>query len=382
MIYLDHAASSPLRPVARLALLESLEGMANAAGRHALGRLASRRVEIARQAVAELAACEASEVVFTAGGTEANNLAIWGTASAIEARGGARRAVLSALEHACVRKPFERLARQGWEIETLAVDSMGRFDGNELRRLLKGKPSLVSLMAVNNEMGVVQNLETWGPEVRASGAALHVDAVQALGYLAPENWAASLVTLSAHKLGGPQGVGALILRRDTPWEPVLLGGPHEQGRRPGTLAVPAIASFGAAAREALSTRDVETVRLKGLNSLMAEELLNRVPNLRLIGDTETRAPHILAVSLPGSSASFLLEELDMLGIAASSGAACSSLKQDPSPVLESMGLTAAEIEGSIRFSLGWSTTESEIREALHRMIPVMVRASNFTPRIT
>lgn len=382
MIYLDHAASSPVRPSAKAALLEALDHAGNPAGRHAFGRQAAERVELARAHVAALAGCEPREVVFTAGGTEANNLAVFGVANAIEAQGGPRRAVYSAVEHACVRKPFERLRQRGWDVECLNVTADGLVDETHLQDCLERKPALVSLMAVNNEIGAVQDLARWGPLVRAAGALLHVDAVQALGVYASDAWQASLLTISAHKLGGPQGVGALVLRPGTPWHPVLLGGPHEQGRRPGTLATPAIASFGAAAADALAARETERVRLRGLTTRIADEIQATVPGVRLLGSPAERAPHILAFSVPGASAAGLLEQLDLAGVAVSSGAACNSMKQAPSPVLESLGLTAAEIEGSLRISVGWSTTEQEVAAALARMVPVLTRAASLRPMAT
>lgn len=381
MIYLDHAASSPVRPAAKVALLRALESVGNPAGRHNAARLAAQRVEQARTQVAALAACEPAEVVFTAGGTEANNLAILGVAEAIEMQGGRRRAVYSAIEHACVRKPFERLQSRGWLVECVDVDGNGLLNGAQLEDCLSREPALVSVMAVNNEMGAVQDLAHWGPVIRASGAIFHVDAVQSLGLYNPAPWQASLLTVSAHKLGGAQGVGAMILRRDTPWRPVLLGGPHEQGRRPGTLATPAIAAFGAAAEDALTERAGEHTRLSVLTKRLASEIQAQVPAARVLGLPGHVAPHILAFSIPGASAAALLEQLDLVGVAVSSGAACNSLKQTPSPVLESLGLTVAEIEGSLRLSLGWSTTEQVVSDALARMLPIFQRASGFRPMI-
>jgi cysteine desulfurase len=289
-------------------------------------------------------------------------------------------AVYSALEHACVRRPFEKLRQRGWRVERLNVSQEGVIDSDQLQALLAQKPALVSLMAVNNEMGAVQDLNHWGPLVRAAGAVFHVDAVQALGLYSPEPWSASMMTISAHKLGGPQGVGALVLRRGTPWKPVLLGGPHEQGRRPGTLAVPPIAAFGAAAADAVVSREAEYRRLERLSTRIAGDILDVVPGARVLGTAAARSPHILAFSVPGATASTLLEQMDLAGVALSSGAACNSMKQEPSPVLEALGLSAAVIEGSLRLSLGWSTTEHDVNDALARMLPILRQAAVLRPR--
>jgi cysteine desulfurase len=378
MIYLDHAASSPLRPCAREAWLAAVAEPGNPASRHAWGRRAAARVARAREAVAALVACEPPGVVFTATGTEANNLAILGAAGALEAQGAPRRALCSAIEHSCVRGPMAVLADRGWEVFTIGVDGAGRLDEAALQRALGTGVSLASVMAVNNEMGVVQDLARLGGQIRAAGALLHVDAVQALGVLDPSPWQADMVSASAHKLGGPQGVGALGLRRGHKLQPVLRGGPHEGGLRPGTLAAAAIAAFGAAAREALEARSREAARLAALRVELAGAIC-RVPGARVLGDAGCSAPHILGAVLPGATGEALVEQLDLAGVAASTGAACTVLGTPGSPVLRALGLPEADVQGSVRLSLGWSTTSDEVRAAAEVIAEVLTRLAVMKP---
>lgn len=363
MLYLDHAASSPLRPAAREAWLAAVAEPGNPASRHAFGRRAEARVARARKAVAALMGCTPAQLVFTATGTEANNLAILGAAAQLEAQGRPCRSLHTAIEHACVRGPHAALAARGWEVEVLPVDGAGRVERDALGRALARGPSLVSIMAVNNEMGAVQDLASLGADVRAAGAWLHVDAVQALGVLDPSPWDADLISVSAHKLGGPQGVGALAIRRDVKLAPVLRGAPQEAGRRPGTLAVGAIAAFGAAAEEALATRAAEAERLAALRDRLEAAILAAVPAARVLGEAPWRAPHLTSVVFAGVTGEALVEQLDLAGLAASTGAACTVLGTPGSPVLRALGLPEAEVQGSLRLSLGWSTTEAEVLEA-------------------
>ncbi|MEB3196039.1 MAG: cysteine desulfurase family protein [Candidatus Sericytochromatia bacterium] len=363
MIYLDHAASSPLRPAARVAWNEAVDLPGNAASPHAFGRRAAQRVAEARQAVAQLVARDAQEVYFTASGTEANNLAILGLAAAVERNGGIRRAAHSALEHSCVRGPMASLAARGWDIEVLPVSPDGQLLIPPLQAALARGLAWVSVMAVSNEVGALQRFSEWRDDVRRAGSLLHVDAVQGVGLLDPRPWDADLLSVSAHKLGGGQGVGALVLREGVRLEPVLRGGPHERGVRPGTLAVAAIAAFGAAASEAFALRDTEAQRLTEWRERLERQLLVAVPGLRVLGAGGPRAPHILSLTLPGATGRHLVEQLDLVGVAVSTGAACTSLKQTPNPTLQALGLTEAEAQGSLRISLGWTTTADELERA-------------------
>ena len=377
MIYLDHAASSPIRPSALEAYVAAAREPGNAASPHLAGRRAAARVEAARKQVAALLGRPSAEVVFTSGGTEADNLAILGAAAALEAAGRPRKAVRSAIEHAAVRGPFEALAARGWEVAVAPVGPDGRVAPEALAERLPGA-SLVSVMAVNNEMGAAQDLPALAALVRAAGAVFHVDAVQGAAYLAEVD--ADLVAVSAHKLGGPQGVGALYVRKGTPLVPLLRGGAHERGRRPGTLPVAAIAGFGAAAAEALAGREAEVARLRALRAAIADRVLAEVPGARVLGGEV--APHVLALVFPGVVGEALVEQLDLAGVCASTGAACTILGTEASPVLPALGLDEASVQGSLRLSLGWSTTAAEAAEAGAIVAATAARLRSMKPMAT
>ncbi len=377
MIYLDHAASSPMRPSALDAYAAAAREPGNAASAHTAGRRAAARVEAARKQVAALIGRTPGEVVFTAGGTEADNLAVLGAAAALEAAGRPRRALRSAIEHSAVRGPFEALVERGWEVGVLPVDADGLLAPATLAAALPGA-SLVSVMAVNNEMGAVQDLAALAALVRGAGAVFHVDAVQGAAWLAAID--ADLVAISAHKLGGPQGVGALFVRRGTPLLPVLRGGAHERGRRPGTLAVAAIAGFGAAAAEALGEREAEAARLCALRDALASRVLAEVSGAHRLG--RVVAPHILAFAFPGVVGEALVEQLDLAGVCASTGAACTVLGTESSPVLPALGLDEASVQGSLRLSLGWSTTAAEVAEAAAIVAATAARLATMKPMAT
>lgn len=357
-IYLDHAASAPLRPEARAAWLAASETPGNPASLHGPGRRAAARVETARKQVATLVGRPTRDVRFTAGGTEANNLAILGRALAIERAGGPRRALRSAIEHASVRGPFEALAARGWDVSLVPVDGDGVLELAALEAALLTPTSLVSVMAVNNEMGARQPLAEVLRLAQTAGATLHVDAVQAAGQ-APAD--VDLVTMSAHKLGGPVGIGALLVAPGVTLTPLLHGGAHERGLRPGTLPTAAIAAFGAAAQA--SGGEMEAARLRALRAHLADLILAGVPGARMLGRPDALAPHVLALVLPGVVGEALVEQLDLAGVAASTGAACTVLGTDPSPVLPALGLDEASVQGSLRLSLGWSTTAEEVERA-------------------
>ena len=374
MLYMDHAASSPLRPAALAAYVAAAADPGNSASTHAAGRRASGRVEAARKHVAALFGRRAGEVVFTSGGTEGDNLAILGAAQALEAAGRPRRALRSAIEHAAVRGPFAALAARGWEVEVLPVDDQGLLAPETLATAVAGA-SLVSVMAVNNEMGAMQPLAALAPIVRGAGAVFHVDAVQGAAWL--EAVEADLVSITAHKLGGPQGVGALFVRPGTPLMPLMRGGPHERGRRPGTLPVAAIAGFGAAAAEVLAGRAQEAGRLRGLRARLAALILEAVPGARVLG--REVAPHVLAIVFPGVVGDALVEQLDLAGLCASTGAACSTLGTEASPVLRALGLEEASVQGSLRLSLGWSTTAQEVEAAGRLVAEVAGRLAAMKP---
>jgi cysteine desulfurase len=360
MPYLDYAATAPMRSAALDAYAEAARKVGNAASLHAWGRRADQRLDAARKAVGALVGRPARQVYWTAGGTEANNVAILGLAARTEKR----KLVVSAIEHKAVLAPAAALEAQGWTVTRVGVDGDGVLRLDALEAALGPDVALVSVMAANNEVGALQPLAEAAALAHAAGARFHTDAVQAAGLIDLSGVAADLITLSAHKLGGPMGVGALVVAPGVPLGPVLHGGGHERGLRPGTLNVPGVVAFGAAAEEALASRASEAARLAALRDRLRAGVLAGVPWARALGRPEALAPHVAAFALPGLDGEGLVQQLDLAGLGASSGAACSALGTDPSHVLPELGLDAASVNGSLRLSVGWATTDAEVDEAI------------------
>jgi cysteine desulfurase len=360
--YLDYNATAPLRPEALSAMLPVLHSVGNAASPHVLGRESAALVATARHQLADLLGCSAGELVFTSGATEANNLAL---RAALTCR---KRLITSAVEHPAVLETAHALAReQHVDLTVLPVNSDGRLVPDALECALKGgAPAVVSIMAANNETGVLFDLEEISAMARAAGAIFHSDATQLVGRL-PVNLSAldiDLLSLSAHKFGGPQGVGALFIRRDLGLRlsPLLFGGGQENGWRAGTLNVAGIVGAGAAAAASQAGMAAEAARVAVLRDLLEGWLLGRVPDACCNGCREQRLPNVSSVTFPGAPADAVLAR--MLDVAASDGSACSSGSPLPSHVLLAMGRTAEEAESTIRFSLGYATTREDIEHAL------------------
>ena len=373
LAYLDHAATTPLRPEARAAMLPWLgERFGNPSGAHRVARAARQAIDEARDAVAEAVGCQPGEVVFTSGGTEADNLAVRGVPAA---RPG--RVLCSAVEHDAVLGPVAAVGG-----DTVPVDGRGAVDLDALARALAPDTTLVSVMAANNEVGTVQPLAQAAEVVRrlTPRAALHADAVQAAPWLAlpPLVAGADLVSLSSHKLGGPQGVGALVVRRGTPLLAQALGGGQERELRSGTHNVAGIVGFAAALRATLSTRDETAGRVRHLRDRLARGLVAAVPGTVVTGTTATsgtadradaghapgRLPGCLHLCLPGVESEALLFLLDEAGVCASAASACASGAQRASHVLAAMGIPAERSRGALRLSLGWTSTDADIDHAL------------------
>ncbi|MGE0256766.1 MAG: cysteine desulfurase family protein [Alphaproteobacteria bacterium] len=347
--YLDHNATTPVRPEAAAAVAEALARGGNPSSVHRFGRLARRAVEEAREVVAALAGADPAGVVFTAGGTEANNLALTGA--------GRRRVLVSAVEHASVREARD-------DAIAIPVDAEGIVRLDALADLLAADPlpALVSVMWANNETGAIQPVADVAALARVHGALFHCDAVQAAGRLPLDMSAAGidLMTLSAHKLGGPQGAGALVLRDGIEVAGMLRGGGQERGRRAGTENVPAIAGFGMAAALAAGSLADESARLAALRDRLEAEARARVPAATIHAAAAPRLPNTCCIGLPGLRGEVQVVALDLAGVAVSAGAACSSGKVAPSHVLAAMGLDAAAAGEAIRVSLGWTTTDADI----------------------
>jgi cysteine desulfurase len=368
-VYLDWNATAPLRPQAHDALIAALDVVGNPSSVHGEGRAARRLVEQAREQVAALVGARPADVIFTSSGTEANALAL---TPSIETRGDGRtcdRLLMSRIEHSSVRAGgrFPRAA-----IAELAVDADGRVDLAALRQRLVENPAnarvLVSIMLANNETGVLQPIAKAAELVHTAGGLLHVDAVQAAGRIAVNMAAmgADLMTISAHKLGGPKGVGALVRRSDDLHisDPLIKGGGQERGMRAGTENVAAIAAFGAAAAAALGDLETEGASMLALRDRLESGVKAIAPSAVVFGAAADRLPNTTAFAAPGMKAETAVIAFDLEGIAVSSGAACSSGKVQPSHVLAAMGVSPELVRGGVRVSLGWTTTESDIERFL------------------
>ena len=379
-IYLDWNATTPLRTEARQAMQAAWEVSGNPSSVHAEGRRARRLVEEARATIAAAVGASPRNLVFTSGGTEANALALTpglrrGSGLPVE------RLLVSAIEHASVLSGGRFSAEA---IERIGVDRSGLLDLDRLRALLAdGRPALVSVMLANNETGAIQPVREAADIIHQAGGLLHVDAIQAFAKMPLDINAlgADLATFSAHKIGGPKGVGALILADDVVGlEPVLRGGGQELGRRAGTENVAGIAGFGAAAKAAMSTLECDATRLKALRSEL-ESGLRRTPGVIVFAGEVPRLPNTVLFTIPGLRAETAVIGFDLAGIAVSSGSACSSGKVQPSHVLEAMGFSPDLAQGAVRLSLGWSTSSQDIDrclEAWRKLAGTLLRGSDET----
>ncbi|GAA4678674.1 cysteine desulfurase family protein [Nocardioides nanhaiensis] len=382
-VYLDHAATTPMLPVAVEVLTSHLRDRGNASSLHASGRRARRVVEESRETIAQALGCRPGEVVFTSGGTEADNLAVKGIHwSRTAALGEGARLITSAVEHHAVLDPVHWLQGAGQaEVRLCGVDAEGRLDLDELARLLAERPvSLVSVMWANNEVGTVQPIEAVVALAAEHGVPVHTDAVQAVGTL-PVDFAASGVdamTVSAHKLGGPVGVGALVVRREQGIVPLVHGGGQERDVRSGTLDVPAIAAFAAAVEVAVKEQSTHAARVAELRDDLVRRIQQVVPDAHLHGAAldvpGARLPGNAHLGFPGCEGDSLLMLLDARGVECSTGSACSAGVPQPSHVLLAMGSSADDARHSLRFSLGHTSTAADVDAAVEAIAPVVDRA--------
>lgn len=363
-IYLDHNATTPVLPEV-LAAMEAAP-FGNPSSLHGFGQAAKRSLDEARARVARFLGVEPDEVLFTSGGTEADNLAL----QAARAFG---RLVLSPVEHSAVREPAAHLEAQGVEVHRLPVDEDGRVDPAALPPLFEGGPALVSVQAANHEVGTLQPIQALAALCREHGSLLHTDAVQAAGRMPLGGLGADLLSLSAHKLGGPKGVGALMVRRSVRIEPLLRGGAQEFRLRAGTENLPGIVGFGLAcelARERLETRAAHTRRLR---DRLEFEVLRAFPQVRRNGPADLRLPNTLSLTFPGLLSDVLQLNLDLEGIAVATGAACASEARKPSAILLAMGRSKAEARATLRFSMGEANTDDDITCTLEALKTVLLR---------
>jgi cysteine desulfurase len=366
-VYLDHHATTPLDPRVLNAMLPYFtERFGNPhSAQHAYGWDAERAVERARAQVAGLIGALPEEIVFTSGATEANNLAIRGVA----ARAGDRRHVVScATEHPCVLETCRAMRQGGFELSELPVQPDGLLDLDRLSAALRPRTDLVSIMTANHEIGVVQPIAEIARLCHERDVFLHTDAAQAAGRIPLDVTAlgVDLLSLSAHKLYGPKGIGALYVRRGLRLAPLLAGGSQERGLRPGTLPTPLCIGFGTACALAQAELAAEAARVRALRDRLYDGLRQALPEIRLNGAAERRLPNNLNLCLPGVDAQDLLAGLPELAL--STGAACASATQGPSPVLRALGLSDEDIQGSIRIGLGRTSSAAEVEFAIERIV--------------
>lgn len=377
-VYLDHGATTRTDPRVVDAMRPYFtDAFGNAGSVHAFGQEARAALDRARKVLAEALGAGAAEVVFTSGATEADNWAVVGVALANEDRG--RHIVISAVEHHAVLEPARWLGERGWEVTLLPVDRCGRVDPDDVRRAVRDDTVLVSVMHSNNEIGTLQPVAEIARIARERGAFLHTDATQSFGAipLNVEALGVDLLSASAHKRYGPKGVGLLYIRKGTRIGPLLRGGAHERGRRAGTEDVPGVVGFARAIEIALAERETEQARVATLRDRLVEGL-REIGETTYNGHPTERLANNANVSFLGTESESLLMALDMRGIAASSGSACTSGSLEPSHVLSAIGLAPEVAIGTVRFTLGRWTTSEEIDatiEAMREIVPQLRAAS-------
>ncbi|MGQ9873782.1 MAG: cysteine desulfurase family protein [Chloroflexus sp.] len=382
LIYLDYAATTPLDPRVLEAMMPFLNSMSgNASSIHQVGRAALQALDDAREQVALVLGCQPKEIVFTGGGSESINLAIKGVAMALRDQ-GKTHLISSTIEHHAVLHALDYLVEyEGFTVTLLPVDRTGRVQPADLSAAIRPETALVSVMYANNETGVIQPITDLAAICRERGVLFHTDAVQAPGQLPLDVHAlgVDLLSLTAHKFYGPQGVGVLYLRRGTPLVPQINGGAQERRRRAGTENIAGIVGLAKALSIAESERTAHATRLRALSERLIDGVLTRIPQSWLNGDRQTRLPGIVNVGFACIETESLLLLLDQRGICASSGSACTSGSLEPSHVLLAIGLSPDEANGSIRFSLGRQTTDEQIDTLLDLLPDLVTQLRTLTP---
>ena len=371
--YFDHNATTPLAPEALAALTRALgDDFGNPSSVHQYGQRAKGLLDEARSAVAALIDGDSSEIVFTGSGTEADNLAIRGAADALEPA-GRKHLITSAFEHEAVLNTVKALAKRGWRVTFLPVGASGIVEPEALEAAITNDTAVVSVMHANNEIGTVQPIRALASTAHAHGALFHTDAVQSAGKIpvSVRDLGVDLLSLSAHKINGPKGAGALWIKRGVRLVPTMTGGKHERNRRAGTENVPGIAGFGAAAAVSREKLAADGLRLAALRDRLEQGVLTRIEGTQVNGATTSRVPNTTNISFDHVEAEALLIALDLEGFAVSTGSACSSGTLEPSHVLRAMGLSSHRAQNSIRFSLGQGNDESQI-DALIATLPRIV----------
>lgn len=377
-IYLDHNATTPMSPAVLDAMLPYFaQQHGNASSRHEFGRAARRAIDEARQRVAFAVGAHPTEVIFTSGGSEANNLFIKGAAVNLPAG----TVAISAIEHPCVREPAKALRRQGWRLREIAVDGECRLASADFHAALAEQPALISIMLANNETGALQDVAALAAQAVATGAWFHTDAVQALGKLALDFRSLNAagvhaMTLSAHKLGGPKGAGALIVDKRVDLAPLIDGGGHERGLRSGTENVPAIVGFGVACEATAKYMKEVPLQLRQLRGSLERGLVAQ--GATIFAAHAERLPNTAYFSLPGIDGETLVAKLDRAGFAVASGAACSAANPEPSHILLAMGVAPETARGAVRVSLGRQNTADDVAGFLRALAATVSQLQSLT----
>jgi cysteine desulfurase len=370
-IYFDHNAGAPLRAEAAAAISRVMaEAGGNPSSVHRAGQRSRRMLENARAQVATAVGAEARQLVFTSGGTESNNLAIFGAITTSRRR----KIISSAIEHSSILAPLAELERRGFDVVRIAPDADGRVDPARVLSAIDDATALVTLGLANSEVGTIQNLAPLASGCGKSGVLLHVDAAQAVGRIPVDVTAlgCDLMTFSGHKLGAPAGIGALYVRDSARIAPIIFGGPHESGMRAGTPNLLGAVAFGAAAAAAAIAMEAESVRIASLTATLLARLRAAIPGLRLNGPLVGRLPNTLNLTFAGVLGESMLIALDLEGVEVSMGSACAAGAVEPSHVLRAMGRSVADARSSLRISLGWNNTADEI-DAVAQIVPAVWR---------
>ena len=388
LIYLDHAATTPVRPEVLEAMLPYFsQQFGNPSSIYTLAQEGRKALDEARETVAEVLGCRASEVVFTGGGTESDNAAIKGVALALQGTGN--HIITSTIEHHAVLHTCHQLEQMGFEVTYLPVDSFGRVEPADVARAVNERTILVSIMYANNEIGVIEPISEIAGLVKEQARQMdrtiiiHTDAVQAAGFLdlSIRALGVDMLSLSAHKFYGPKGVGIMYIRRGTPFVPLLMGGGQERERRSGTENIPGIVGTALALRLASQERNEVGARCLALRDKLISGIQERLPQALLNGHPTQRLPNNVNISFPGMEGEPLLLGLDLAGVCASSGSACSTASLEPSHVLTAIGHTADVARGSLRMTLGRDNTEEDIQSVL-QVLPDLVHRLQSMPSLT
>jgi cysteine desulfurase len=384
-VYLDYNATTPVDPAVLEAMLPFLgASFGNAGSVHTPGQLARAAVDAARDSVAALIGAAPNEIVFTSGGTESDNLAIFGTVA--RSTGARKHVITTAIEHHAILHACEELSRQGVEVTIVPVrtgpGAQGIVDPDEIRRAICPETVLITVMHANNELGTIQPIEEIARIAADAGVCFHCDAVQSAGKVQLDvgKLGVDLLSVSAHKFCGPKGIGALYVRTGRQISPRAWGGHAERDRRAGTENVPGIVGIGKAAELARNFLAEDSARIRSLRDRLETTLLERIPNVRLNGDCHRRVPNTSNLSFPGAGGEALLIALDLQGLACSTGAACSSGSTEPSHVLLAAGLSHDDARSSLRFSLGRPSTAADVDRAIEIIPSIVGRIRALSPR--